>query len=246
MSGGPPRPPVPPGEVIDYDKLEEYLRALAHGRRLELLHILQVPHALADIRITPGQSRAGDSPDRLASRQAIQKHIETLQEIGVVIANPAAEGRSKEFVVDRQRVYQVLEELRRVGMITTGAFVSRDATVDTSGARERTLEPGPKLILVHGFVEGKVFPLRRADLKGAGGWVIGRKPDAHVSLDYDPFVSLVNSEIVLEKGAHVLRDLGISRNGTWVNWRRVAQEPTPLKPGDVVGVGRSLLVYQAE
>lgn len=237
---------MPPGESIDYDLLEGYLRALAHGRRLELLHILQSPHALADIQITPGKGRGGERPDRLSSRQAIQRHIETLQEIGVVVASPAADGRSKEFVVDRQRVFQVLEELRRVGTITAGAFVSRDATVSAAGALERKMEAGPKLVLVHGFVEGKVFLLKRADLKGSGGWVIGRKPDAHVCLDYDPFVSLVNSEIVLEGKQYQLRDLGISRNGTWVNWHRVGPESTVLRPGDVVGVGRSLLAFQPE
>lgn len=246
MGGSHPGPPVPPGEIIDYDKLEEYLRALAHGRRLELLHILQVPHALGDIRITPGKDRAGESPDRIASRQAIQKHVETLQEIGVVVASPATEGRGKEFVVDRQRVFQVLEELRRVGMITAGAFVSRDATVDTTSSGERKMEVGPKVILVHGFVEGKAFPLRRAATGEPGGWLIGRKPDADVSLDYDPFVSLVNSEILLDKGAYKLRDLGISRNGTFLNWRRVGAEPVALRGGDVIGVGRSLLVFQPE
>jgi DNA-binding transcriptional ArsR family regulator len=240
-------PPPGEGESVDYDLLESYLRALAHGRRLELLHILQSPHALADIHITPGKSRAGERPDRVSSRQAIQKHLETLQEIGVVVAATPVDGRGKEFVVDRQRVFQVLEELRRVGTITAGAFVSRDATVDASAAaRERKLEAGPKLVLVHGFVEGKVFPLRRADVKDGAGWLIGRKADAHVCLDYDPFVSLVNSEVVLEDGQYRLRDLGISRNGTWLNWRRVGAEPAVLRPGDVVGVGRSLLAFQPD
>ena len=246
MGRAPAAVPMPPGEAIDYDQLEEYLRALAHGRRLELLHILQVPHALADIRITPGQDRGGDSPDRLASRQTIQRHIETLQEIGVVVANPAAEGRSKEFVVDPRRVFQVLEELRRVGQITAGAFVSREATVEGGSSPASAIEAGPKLVLVHGFVEGKVFPLRRVDLKQGGGWLIGRKVGAHVSLDYDPFVSLVNSEILVERNAYLLRDLGISRNGTWLNWRRLGPEAVALRPGDVIGVGRSLLVFQPE
>lgn len=246
MGRGPSPSPVPPGDPIDYDHLEEYLKALAHGRRLELLHILQVPHALADIRITPGKDRAGDSPDRIASRQAIQRHVETLQEIGVVVASPTVEGRSKEYVVDRQRVFQVLEELRRVGTITSGAFVSRDATVDAAVARERELVPGPKVVLVHGFVEGKVFLLRRERGSEARGWVIGRKGDAHVSLDYDPFVSLVNSEILLDRGAWSVRDLGLSRNGTWLNWKRVTSDPMPLRAGDVIGVGRSLLVFQPE
>lgn len=232
-----------PRDSIDYDLLEGYLRALAHGRRLELLNILQVPHALADIRITPGKNRAGDRPERVVSRQAIQGHLETLQEIGVVVATEG-EGRSKQYVVDPQRVFQVLEELRRVGTITAGAFVSRDATVVGDAARGPTQEAGPKLVLVHGFVEGKVFPLKGNDSKDAGPWVIGRKPGVHVCLDYDPFVSLVNSEVLRVGRDYQLRDLGISRNGTWLNWRRVGPEPATLRPGDVIGVGRSLLAYQ--
>lgn len=247
---------VAPDEPIDYDQLEEYLRALAHGRRLELLHILQSPHALADIRITPGKSRAGERPDRVASRQAVQKHLETLQEIGVVVAAEPADGRGKEFVVDRQRVFQVLEELRRVGTITAGAFVSRDATVAAGEAPEARHAPGPKLVLVHGFIEGKVFPLQAARPVGKArgppasdatrSWVIGRKAGVAVCLDYDPFVSLVNSEVAAAGDGFQVRDLGVSRNGTWLNWRRVGTEPMPLSPGDVIGVGRSLLAFQPQ
>lgn len=230
------------GGAIDFDRLEEYLRALAHARRLELLHLLQVPHALADVRMTPGKQRAGGSPERPISRQAVQRHLETLQQIGVVLGQVPPGGHQREFVVDRQRVFQVLEELRRVGTITAGAFVSRE-TVVGEGAPVRRMEPGPKLVLVHGFVEGKVFPLRR-DLATNDRWLVGRKVGLSVCLDYDPYVSSVNSEIVREGDDHLVRDLGISRNGTMVNWRHVEEQAVPLKPGDVLGVGRSLLVFQ--
>lgn len=242
----PGRPSVVSDSAIDYDQLEGYLQALAHGRRLELLNILQVPHALAEIRITPGKNRAGERPDRPASRQAIQRHIEILQDIGVIISGQPTGGGSKQFVVDRQRVFQVLEELRRVGTITAGAFVSRDATAHADAVVEPQAEVGPKLVLVHGFVEGKVFPLRRASLTNAGAWVIGRKAGVHVCLDYDPFVSLVNSEIGIEDERFYVRDLGISRNGTTVNWRRIGSDPVALRPGDVIGVGRSLLAFQPQ
>ena len=245
MSSAPHRAAVPQAAPIDYDRLEEYLRALAHGRRLELLNILRVPRALADIRITPGRRRLFERPDRYVSRQAVQRHLEILQEVGFVVATPA-KPHGKDFVVDPQRVYQVLEELRRVGTATAGAFVSRDETVDGQGASAHEVDPGPKLVLVHGFVEGKVFPLRSRDVGPGGGWVVGRKPDLHVSLDYDPFVSLLNSEVRLEGREYVVSDLGSSRNGTWVNWRPVGADPVALRPGDVLGVGRSLLVFQRE
>ncbi len=238
--------PVAGGVNIKYDQLEEYLKALSHGRRLELLHLLQVPRCLPDIRLTPGKQRAGDAPDRPVSRQAVQRHLDTLLELGLVVAHPAQDGRAKEFVVDRQRVYQVLEELRRVGMLTAASFVSDDVTVEAGRTQARVLKPGPKLVLVHGYVEGKVYPLAPRDPEEEGGWMIGRKPDLSISLDYDPFVSLVNSEIVLRGDGYHVQDLGTSKNGTWLNWQPVGADGSRLNPGDVLGVGRSLLVFQAE
>lgn len=234
--------------AVDYDKLEEFLRALAHARRLELLHLLRLPHELHDIRLAPGRSRAGERPERAVARQSIQAHLEKLVEIGVVMGRgPGERGRrGKEFVVNPQRAYQIAEEFRRVITLTAGAPVSRDATVEAAAASGPALAEGPQLVLVHGFEEGKAFPLRRTDLEGEGGWVIGRKPGLHVSLEYDPFVSLVNSEITLERDAYLLSDLGSSKNGTWLNWRPLGRERARLKPGDVIGVGRSLLVFRRE
>jgi hypothetical protein len=113
-----------------------------------------------------------------------------------------------------------------------------------AGAGE--MEPGPKLVLVHGFLEGKAYPLRRSDLKEGGGWVLGRKAGLPVCLEYDPYVSLVNSEVLLDKNQYFLADLGSSKNGTWLNWRPVGEQRVPLTQGDVVGVGRSLLVFRRE
>lgn len=239
---------MPEAEPLDYDKLEHYLRALAYSSRLELLHHLRLPLALPDIRLQPRQSRPGENPDRSMSRQAIQDHLEKLLEIGVVVAREPEKGkRGREYMVNPQRVYQITEEFRKISTITVGAPASRDATVVLGDTRAGELEPGPKLVLVHGLLEGKAYPLRRTDLHGERGWIIGRKPGLHVSLEYDPYVSLENSEIIPQANEYLLTDLRSSRNGTWLNWRRLDNdERAPLHSGDVVGVGRSLLVCRRE
>lgn len=236
------------GEPVDYEKLEEFLRALAYSSRLELLSLLRSPHALQDIRVTPRRLRAGESTDRASARQTVQTHLDKLVEIGVVLSRDRDEGRGKEYVVNPQRIFQVLEEMRKVATFTTGAPVPRLDTVDMAYAKPTKMEDGPKLMLVHGLHEGKVFPLRRTDLREDGrGWTIGRKAGLAVSLDYDPYISVENSEIVLTAGAHTLLDLRTSKNGTWLNWRRLERdERVLLTPGDVIGVGRSALVFRRE
>ncbi|MCA1813012.1 MAG: FHA domain-containing protein [Halobacteriales archaeon] len=150
-------------------------------------------------------------------------------------------------MVNGPRLYQVMEEFRKVGTTVVGAPAGRDATIEAGPGAGPSMEPGPKLVLVHGLIEGKAFPLRRPDLKGERGWVLGRKPGLHVSLDYDPYVSLENSEVLPEPDGYALVDLRSSRNGTWLNWRRLAKgERARLVPGDVIGVGRSLLVFRRE
>lgn len=237
-------------QPVDYDKLEEYLRAMAYAGRLELLHMLRRPRALQEIRLAARQVRAGESSDRPISRQAIQGHLEKLLEIGVVVAQDPEGGgsRGREYVANPQRIFQVMEELRQIGTLTDGGPAFRHETIDVDGGREPPVEPGPRLVLVHGLADGKVFPLRRSDLRDGRGWVVGRKAGLHVSLDYDPYVSLENSEIVwAEGGGFQLLDLRSSKNGTVLNWRRLDRGGSAkLRPGDVVGVGRSHLVFQRE
>ncbi|HEV8360346.1 MAG TPA: FHA domain-containing protein [Candidatus Thermoplasmatota archaeon] len=236
-----------PGEdAIDYPLLEDHLRALAHASRLELLHQLRLPRALNELRVAPGRSRAGTSAARPVARQSVQAHLDKLVEIGAVLAQePQERGRrGKEYVVNAQRMYEITEEFRRVTAVTLGGPVSREATIEAAPTRRAPTETGPRLVLVHGLMEGKSFPLRRSDLDGKRGWVLGRKPGLPVSLEYDPFVSLVNSEIALDRDNYALSDLGSSKNGTWLNWQRLGDAPAPLAQGDVIGVGRSLLVFR--
>ena len=235
-----------PGEKRpDFERLEDYFRALSYATRLELLHLLRFPRAIADIRIAPRQVRAGENAERPVARQTVQAHLDQLVEIGVVVAQePATPRAPREYVVNHQRLYQILEEFRAVGtMLSVGAPAFDDATADLERREEGALPPGPKLVLAHGLREGKSFLLRRE----ASRWIIGRRLGVDVCLEYDPYVSLENAEVARQDGALLLRDLHSSKNGTWLNWRRLAEgEQRAIRPGDIVGVGRSLLVYMPE
>jgi pSer/pThr/pTyr-binding forkhead associated (FHA) protein len=102
-------------------------------------------------------------------------------------------------------------------------------------------------VLVHGVHEGHVFPLRAPPAAGGRGWIVGRAKDAAVSLDYDPYVSIENSEILRVGRQFRILDLRTSKNGTLLNWKRLpVGGESPLRTGDVIGVGRSLLLFREE
>lgn len=70
--------------------------------------------------------------------------------------------------------------------------------------------------------------------------ILGRAVTAAVRFDprQDPAVGRYHARIAPGPGGNlVLSDLG-SRNGTWLNGRRVL-EPTPVRTGDVLRLGRA-------
>ncbi len=69
---------------------------------------------------------------------------------------------------------------------------------------------------------------------------LGRASDCTIPIR-DRFLSRHHAEILFDSGQWVLRDCG-SVNGTLLNGSRLAA-PTPLKPGDRIGLGDSEVVY---
>lgn len=233
--------------AVDFDRLERYFKVLAYANRLELLYLLRKPKVLDEIRITPGASQAGSNPGRPISNQGVAHHLQQLAELGLVRQDRVERGGrvANRYVLDRARLFAVLEELRQVGEFEPLTEIDPMRTQDLGGSRRVEWEEGPKLVLVHGVQEGRGFPLRRSETKGGRGWIVGRAAAAHVSLSYDPYVSNENAEIVEAAGEYRLLDLRTGKNGTFLNWRRLGVgEEVPLEPGDVVGVGRSLLVFR--
>lgn len=242
---GAPEPPV------DYDSLAEFLKALSNPVRLELLDALRFPRMVGEIKVAPQRLAPGDNPDRPAARQTLQAHLDRLVAADLVREDlvKAGERSLRRYAVNSQKLYVVTEELRRLSTHHAGRGSEEVSTHDASA---RAPQPagrakGSRLVLVHGVYEGKAFQLDASTADATGGWTIGRKRGLPVSLDYDPYVSTENARVRRAGETFSIEDLPDSRNGTRVNW-----EPIPpgvahaLEPGDVIGVGRTLMVFVAK
>ncbi len=238
MTDLPVRPPV------DYARLASYLKVLGVPARVELLRKLQIPRSVAEIDVRPSRDHREMSGDRAISRQALEVHLRKLQGMGLVSARASKrDGRAvTEFVVNHARVFVLIEELRRLSLVRVDRGTSTE--VPDEGARSEIREPrmprGPSLVLVGGPLEGMVIAL-----SGAGPWTLGRAKGLEVSLSYDPFVSARNARIARVEGRFVVENIPSSRNGTRVNWAPLKPgERVEIAPGDVIGVGRSLLTFR--
>lgn len=232
---------------MQHDALAEQLAALGYVTRLELLEALRLPHALSDIELTP---RRGGEPgvQAPASRSTVYEHLRKLEETGLIRSREVERGGRtvKVFMTDPLRLYALLEELRRVIAFHAGHAPAGDSTGTLRGAPKASRASGPRLVLVHGLYEGRSYHL---DAEGLAGdrWLIGRKTGLAVSLDYDPYASLENAYVTFRGGRYVLHDFADSKNGTLVNWEPLPRGGTaPLRAGDIIGVGRSLLCFVPE
>src|SRR5512140_187648 len=77
----------------------------------------------------------------------------------------------------------------------------------------------------------------------AGTITLGRASDCTIPIR-DRFLSRHHAEVIYADGQWLVRDCG-SVNGTLLNGSRLAA-PTPLKPGDRIGLGDSEVVFQSE
>jgi predicted component of type VI protein secretion system len=73
--------------------------------------------------------------------------------------------------------------------------------------------------------------------------IIGREEETEISVR-DPEVSRRHARISWQSGNYSVEDLG-STNGTFLNGALVTS-PQPLRSGDTIGMGQTLLVFQTE
>jgi pSer/pThr/pTyr-binding forkhead associated (FHA) protein len=99
--------------------------------------------------------------------------------------------------------------------------------------------------------EGRAFLIHRDDsgaqqltvLPAQGPLRIGRSETADLSLYFDTEVSRLHAEIESAGGEWLLVDDGLSSNGSYLNGERVSGRRR-LRSGDVVRLGRTLLVFR--
>lgn len=234
----------PDSEVERAAALTQALEVLASPARMYLLREVRVPKTLKEIKVRVPEKEAGGR-DRILARQSVKEHLDRLVEIGVVLARETQReyGETIEYILNHQRLFAISESFRALAKLRPAE--APDGRTISAVARANTYEiRGPCLVLVKGLDEGRTFDMRpRPD--GRNEWVIGRRNDLGVSLDFDPFVSSENSRVLWAEGAYFIEDLSVSRNGTMLNF-----QPLPkggrraLRTGDLIGVGRSLLMFR--
>lgn len=235
--------PTPSDEPLE--TLARHLEAIASPTRLRLLSKLRSPRELHEIVVSGSRSRRRESPHRPLSRQAVTDHLDRLLDLGLIMrARGPASPRGDTFVLNHERVFALIDELRALARLRplVGDDLSVGATMVGGSARGTRLPKGPRLVVVYGRDEGQAYPL---DGSPGARWRIGRGPACEVRLDYDPFLSSQNSLVERTPEGIDIVDRLPNRNGTWVNWSRLAPGGRQsLRGGDVLGVGRSLLVFQ--
>ncbi|HEV8359380.1 MAG TPA: FHA domain-containing protein [Candidatus Thermoplasmatota archaeon] len=235
-------------ETPEIARLAEYLKALGNPNRLELLYALRAPRAVSEIELHPEQAREGENPERPISHQAVRDHLAKLRAIGVVAVQRTERGGNivDEYVLNHQKLFAIVEELRMLGELRAQAAPAAEPTIaGAERAPTQARDEGPRFVLVRGQGEGRVFPLRKETLGADRGWIIGRKRGLAVSLDYDPFVSAENAEVLLNGAGFSLVDIRSSRNGTMLNFKPLPRGGSaPLASGDIVTIGRTNLVFR--
>jgi hypothetical protein len=226
-------------DAATVEELGKVLKALASESRIALLVALQRPLRLSEIDLTP--SREGWGPgDRTVSRQAVRNQLRILEGLGVVRA--LTDDGETRYVVHHARLYEVTERLRELATVRPEVDVAHE-TISMRSPNVAPRPTGAHLVLVRGVREGQVFPL--AGESPEQGWLIGRAKEAPVALDYDPYVSTAHARVLPRGDGHALVDLPSNRNRTFLNWNPIARGAVaPLQPGDLIGVGMSLLVYR--
>jgi DNA-binding transcriptional ArsR family regulator len=238
------RAPIPD----ETSALADALKVLASGSRLHLLSALRAPKTLDELILSPSEARAAGSPDRPVSRQAVQRHLDVLLDAGLVRREATRTGGGRSgyaYVLDHTRVFAVVEEIRRLTRYQSTMPADLQRTQQAPEPQAPRWGEGPKLVVVHGVREGHAFALDATALRPPRGWIVGRARSAHVAIAHDPFVSGENAEVLRTPQGFRLLDLPGSKNGTTLNWERLPRGgDAPLRTGDIVGVGRTLLVFR--
>lgn len=238
------------------DDVAPLFRALGYPTRLQLLTELRDPKGIQDLDVTPGPSGGAGRPDRTLTRQGIRHHLNQLAETGLVTIERTSRDDhvSNVYRVSQAglfRAAQILQELATVGEVRSapgvnGHRLSPETDEDRPPWIKQTMaHRGPRLVLVHGVGQGTTFPLDFEKSDGVRGWLIGSAPSVEISLPHDPYAADKHAEIFRDDDVFRVLDMRSSDRPTYVDWEPLdIGGAGELKPGTVIGIGRSLLVFQ--
>jgi hypothetical protein len=182
------------------------------------------------------------------SRQAAQDHVTQLLDAGLVEKGQGtrASGPGTEYRVVQAAAFNLVEDLRALSatlpdLADPGALLRTQTGGGPAGAPGARGEL-PDIIVAGGLKPGLRAALRRGS--SAPPVSIGRDPSSALLLDWDLMVSNRHAEVRGTADGHAVVDL-FSRNGTLLNGERVEPgQPKPLRSGDLLQIGRTLLVYR--
>lgn len=241
------------------------MKGLANANRLRLLHDLRSPRSPDVLRLMPSIASGKGGPGRPIAKQAVRRHVDTLRELGVLVELPEERAKAPKYCVDLANLFLFLDRLRGHfaeiegddekarpemvdGELSEGSFLPCNGSTRTLPlpGNGRRSQVGPRFELVRGLREGAAFTLdAETSYGGEVSWTVGRLPQSDVYLEYDPYVAPVHACVVKRDGGHFLEDVPGNVNGTEHNWRRLGEgERVRLKDADMVGLGRSLLVFR--
>lgn len=225
-----------------WDDLANPFKVLGHPNRLQLLSTLEEPRPISRIDLRPCSET---ERDRSLTRQGVRHHLKKLEEQGLVRVAPSTNGSTTRYTyeTDVSGIFRVCEALG--DLASQGPQRLHQGAGPASGRPgDEETHAGPRLELVHGVNIGRTFPLTRGT-EGERGWIIGSDPETEIDLPYDPFADPKHAEVARESDGFRLIDLRVSTQGTWLNWERMdVGSEAELQTGDVLGIGRSLMVFR--
>lgn len=227
---------------LDLERVARRLKPLGSPVRLRLLRFLTRPHYLEEV-----------ASFLKMSRFAAKRHIDELSANGLLRAVPGRRdsGPVRDYIVAPDAFFELYDAVRSVGELRPApeafaeslpGFLTRTRTASAPRAHAHAGPVHPYLVSVYGPEIGRAYPLA-AKRSGTAHWTVGRDAACEVALDLDPFTSNRHARIALAGAGFSLTD-AYSTNGTWRNWERLPEgETAALRHGDILGIGRTLLVF---
>lgn len=231
MTSPAPSPPVEAAEAQSHRKdLVRVLEALSNATRLEILDRLARPAFIPDLARALG-----------VTRQTIRKHLDALEEVGLIIARPSRRGAlpATEYLANPAGLFTFKEGIQSLALVADASLLPPQPTLRGAEATSDARLEGRGLLLVHGDAPGRWFPLA-----AGSSWVLGREAGDDVALPYDPFASGRHALLRRDASGWTVVDLQ-STNGTFVNFRPLARgESRVVRPGDLLTIGHSHLLLR--